>query len=469
MVFHCFRRLYAGAAILSAACCGLSIGWAESALAETLESALIKAYQDNAQLNAQRASVRATDENVPQALSGYRPKVGVVAGIGEQRTGQTIPANGTTISQYETITPYNYGISASQTLFNGFQTANKTRAAESQVYGAREGLRALEQTVLLNAAAVYMDVLRDTANVLIQRSNVTSLRQVLEQTKKRFEVGDVTRTDISQAAAQVAAAEAALFAAEAQLSTDTGNYETIIGVPPKDLKPGMPADRFLPKTLPVAVEAAVLENPNVTAAMYGIDVAFLQVKVNEGSLYPSVVVQGSVTQSNAPQIGVTSSFNALVTGQLNVPLYQGGAEYSLIRQSKEGLAQQRLALDLTRRQARANAEQAWAQLTAAKGALSRAQTQVAAAEDAVNGIREEMKVGQRTTFDLLNAQQVLVQARTTLIGAQHDRVAFSYSVLSAVGRLSPQVLGLSTPVYNPATHYYQVRDSWIGVRTPSGQ
>ena len=353
MAVYCVRRLGAAAFIvLVGALAGAVAG------AETLESALVKAYQDNAQLNAQRALVRATDENVPQALSGYRPKIGVIATLGEQRTGETaksvqpgLPA--TYSSQYETITPYSYGVSASQTLFNGFQTANKTRAAESQVFGAREGLRALEQTVLLSAATIYMDTLRDTANVLIQRSNVTSLRQVLEQTKKRFEVGDVTRTDISQAEAQVASAETALLAAEAQLATDSGNYETIIGLPPKDLKPGMPADRFLPKALVAAIQTAVLENPNVTAAMYGIDVAYLQVKVNEGSLYPSLVLQGTVQQFNSPQLGITNQFSASVTGQLNVPLYQGGGEFSLIRQSKESLAQQRLALDLARRQARA--------------------------------------------------------------------------------------------------------------------
>jgi outer membrane protein len=278
-------------------------------LAETIDSALVKAYQGNPQLNGQRALVRATDENVPQAPSGYRPKVAVTATLGEEAGSITqqssVPGGLISSTTAQTFTPYSYGITAAQTLFNGLQTANRTRSAESQVMAAREGLRILEQTVLLSAAMVYMDVLRDSANVAIQQSNVLALKQVLEQTNKRFSRGDVTATDVSQAKTQLAATELALMQAQYTLSGSRANYETVIGVPPRDLKPASPVDRFLPKTLAAAQTIGAAENPNITAAIYGIDVAYLQVKVNEGALFPTVTVQASIQQAQNPAVMVT--------------------------------------------------------------------------------------------------------------------------------------------------------------------
>jgi outer membrane protein len=447
--------------------------------AETIESALAKAYRDNPQLNAQRTLVRATDENVPQALSGYRPRVSVTASLGEEygkvveQSAVPIGASaGTTAAQNivaaQTFASYSYGITATQTLFNGLQTANRTRTAESQVMAAREGLRVLEQTILLNAATIYMDVLRDTGNVTIQKSNVAALRQVLEQTNKRFSKGDVTVTDISQAKTQLAAAELALLQAEYTLSTSRANYEVIIGVPPQNLKPAGPVDRFAPRSLPESIQVGASLNPNITAAMYGVDVAHLQVKIAEGALFPTLSVQASAQQAVNPVVLVASQFTALAAAQLTVPIYQGGGEYALIRQSKETVGQQRLNLDLVRLQNKANVVQAWSAIEAAKGALQKAHDEVAAAETAVNGILKEITVGERTTLDLLITQQNLVNARTALISAQHDRIVSSFSLLAAIGRLSPAVLALPTEIYDPQVHYRQIRDAWIGVRTPTG-
>jgi outer membrane protein len=353
-------------------------------------------------------------------------------------------------------------------LYNGNQTANKTRAAESQVSGAREGLRVLEEAVLLSAATIYMDYLRDAAIVEVNRSNVRVLDQTLKQTQDRFNVGEVTRTDVAQSEAQLAAGKTQLLAAQATLTTTQANFRRIIGNEPQALAPGSPVDRFLPATLPAAVELSLIENPNVTAAMYGIDVNFLQVKVNEGALLPTVSLQASVQQAYEQSLQVFRTFGASAIAQVSVPVYQGGAEYSLIRQSKETLAQQRLVLEQTRDQTRANTVTAWGQLVAGKAQVASAQSQVTASEIALNGVREEAKAGQRTTLDVLNAQQALVNARVALVTAQHDRVVASYSVLSSVGRLSPQVLNLSTTTYDPSVHYQQVRDSWFGVRTPDG-
>jgi outer membrane protein len=221
--------------------------------------------------------------------------------------------------------------------------------------------------------------------------------------------------------------------------------------------------------LPAAIELGMLQNPNVTAAMFGIDVSFLNVKVAEGALFPTINLVASIQQSYESTLPLLKSFGASVAAQLSAPVYQGGTEYALIRQSKETLAQQRLVLDQTRDQVRATVVQNWGQLQAAKAQITSAQAQVTASETALNGVREEARVGQRTTLDVLNAQQALVNARVAIVTAQHDRVVASYALLAAVGRLSPSVLGLGTTVYDPSVHYHQVRDAWTGVRTPDGR
>ena len=462
-------KVVTGAVVLLLACMGPA-----PALADTIGAALVRAYQNNPQLNAQRAQVRFTDENVPQALSGYRPQVAVTASAGYQYTDTNSTAGGAPNAIVRTEihganAPRSVGATVSQTIFNGQQTANKTRAAESQVSAAREGLRVLEQTVLLSAATIYMDYLRDSAIVEVQRSNVRVLEQTLKQTKDRFNVGEVTRTDIAQSEAQLAAGKTQLLTAEANLVTTRANFRRIIGNEPVRPAPGSPVDRFLPPTLPSAVELSLIGNPNVTAAMFGIDVSYLQVKVSEGALLPTVVLQGSVQQSYEQTLTFYRQFGASAIAQLNVPIYQGGAEYSLIRQSKETLAQQRLVLEQTRDQTRANTVTAWGQLVAGKAQVASAQAQVTASEVALNGVRDEAKAGQRTTLDVLNAQQALVNARVALVTAQHDRVVASYAALSAVGRLSPQVLNLPASTYDPSVHYQQVRDAWFGVRTPDGR
>src|ERR1700722_19621880 len=408
-------------------------------LADTIEAALVRAYQNNPQLNAQRASVRSTDENVPQALSGYRPKVAVTASAGYQYTDVNSTTGGSATDLVRTEThgtnpPRSAGLTITQTLYNGNQTANRTRAAESQVSGAREALRVLEQTVLLSAATIYMDYLRDAAILEVQRSNTRVLEQTLKQTQDRFNVGEVTRTDVAQSEAQLAAGKTQELTAEANLTTTRANFRRIIGIEPQNLAPGSPVDRFLPKTLPGSVELSLIENPNVTAAMFGIDVSFLQVKVNEGALLPTVTGQLSAQEQYQPAITTPKQFLASAIAQVSVPLYQGGAEYSLIRQSKETLAQQRLNLELTRDQTRANTVTSWGQLVAGKAQVASAQSQVTASEIALNGVREEAKAGQRTTLDILNAQQALVNARVALVTAQHDRVVASYAVLNSVGR-----------------------------------
>jgi outer membrane protein len=437
--------------------------------ADTMESALLRAYQNNPQLNAQRASVRVTDEAVPQALSGYRPKASLTFSGGGQFINRLDQgSSGKKIEQGDQG-PHAAALTVTQTVYNGNQTANKTRSAESQVFGAREGLRLIEQTVLLAAATIYMDYLRDAAILEVQRSNTKVLELTLKQTRDRYSAGLVTPTDVAQSEAQLAAAQSQELGAVSTLTTTRANFRRIIGNEPANLAPASPVDRYLPQTARGATEIALRENPNVTSAMYGVDVNFLTVKINEGALLPTVSLQANVQKVWQQNITQINQFTASASAQLNVPVYQGGAEYSLIRQSKEDLEQQRLTLEQVRDQARADTVTAWGQLLAGKSQVTAAQSQVEASEVAYLGTTKEAQVGQRTVIDILNAQQTLVNARVALVTAQHDRVVASYAVLNAMGRLSPQVLRLPTPTYDPSVHYQQVRDNWVGVRTPDGR
>jgi outer membrane protein len=366
-------------------------------------------------------------------------------------------------------TPHAVGLTGTQTLFNGQQTANKVREAESQVSAARETLRMMEESVLLSAASIYMDMSRDSANLEVQQNNVRVLQRTLTDTKNRFSAGQVTSTDVAQAEAQLAAGEASLHAAESTLMTTRANYRRIIGVEPENLAAASPVDRLAPPTLNGAIALGIAENPSVTAALYGVDVAQLQVKIAEGALWPTLVGQYSVQQQYNPQLLTPNLYTNTVSLNLSIPLYQGGAEYSAIRLDKENLGQQRLNVDQVRDQTRANVVQAWGQLQAAKAQVEAAIRQNDAAERALTGVRNEAMAGQRTTQDVLNAEQALVNARQSLLVAQHDRVVASYSLLSAVGHLSARELRLPVTIYDPQVHYHQVRDSWIGLRTPSGQ
>ncbi len=450
----------------------------------TMEGALIQAYHNNPQLNGQRAATRAADENVPTALSGYRPRVSGTASSTENYLETLTKTNAAIGQPLPTGVPAGYsktqgatvvnaaGVTVTQTLLNGFQTGNRTRQAEGQVFAARETLRTTEQTVLLNAATAYMNLLQTAAILDLQRSNVNVLEVTLRQTRDRFTAGEVTRTDVAQAESRLSGGRSQLSLAESNFITAKAQYQQVIGVPaPARLAPAAPVDRLSPRTLDGAIARGRTEHPTITTAMYNVDVAVHQVKIAEGALAPSLLAVGSVQKSygSLQSLSVLETLSASIAAQFTVPIYQGGAEYAAIRQSKEILGQRRMDLDTARDQVQSSVVQAWGQLEAAKAQINATQSQVTAAEVALNGVREEARVGQRTTLDVLNAQQDLVNARVALVTAQRDRVVASYTLLAAAGSLSPQILGLNIPVYDPVVHYQQVRDAWGGVRTPDGR
>jgi outer membrane protein len=444
---------------------------ASSSSAETLESALARAYGGNPTLDAQRASVRAVDENVPIALSGYRPTVAATASAGASyATGETGSGLGGGTQDFRRgLFPANVGLQVSQNLFNGFRTANSTRQAESQVFGARETLRTTEQTTLFNGAQSYMNVLRDTAILDLQRNNVEVLEEQLRQTRDRFNVGEVTRTDVAQAESRLAAARSQVALAEANLQASIATFRQVIGVEPRQLAPGRPIDRLVPRTLASSVEIGLIEHPAVISALHAVDVAELQVRVAEGALAPTVNLVGNVQQATNSQISGDQTLSASVAAQLTIPIYQGGAAYAQIRQAKETAGQRRIEAEATRDQVRAAVISSWGSLQSAKANVQAAQAQVTAAEVALTGVREEARVGQRTTLDVLNQQQELLNARVNLITAQRDRVVASYSVVQAIGRLNSKSLGLNIAQYRASQHFDQVKDLFWGVRTPDGR
>ena len=447
----------------------------EPASADTLRWALTQAYINNPQINAARAQVRGQDELVPQALSGYRPRISLSASAGEAYV-ETLSKVATFQGNVSSRTAGNngiqsYGATVQQTLLNGFGTANRTRQAEQQVSSSREALRNVEQTILLAAVQAYMNLIRDAATLNLQRSNVEVLQEQLRQTRDRYDVGEVTRTDVAQAESRLAVARATLLTAESNYTTSRSTYRQVIGVEAGRLDPASPVDRLSPSNLQQAIRAARSQHPQVTAQMFSVDAAQFQVKIAESSLYPTLTAVGQVTKSygSTTQLSTLETLQASAVAQFNVPIYQGGSEYSLIRQAKETLQQQRVNLDNQRDVQQQNLVQTWGLLEASKASVLANQTAVNAAEIALNGVREEARVGQRTTLDVLNAQQELVNARVNLVNAQRDRVVNSYGVLAGVGMLSPTVLQLDVPIYDPVVHYHQVRDTWAGVRTPDGK
>ncbi len=446
------------------------------ARAETMNGALVKAYLINPDINAQRAAVRQTDEDVPIANSGYLPTVQAVGsmGVAHANGNQIIPStsgSGTSEIRYATgAYPRSYGVQAEQNVFDGFRTINRIRSAKSQVLGAREQLRNTEQNTLLSGVTAYMDVLQNTAIVELDHNNVDVLKEQLRETRDRFTVGEVTRTDVAQAEASLASANATLLTDQAVLEASIATYRQVIGDQPKTLAPVKPLTRPQPKNLPEAVDISQVEHPAIVAQEHGVDVALLSIKIAEGALYPQANVQASLVQAfDVNQTPGLRQFNAQLVGNLTIPIYQGGQEYANIRQSKENLSVQELRASSVRDQIRQNVVASWGRNEAAIGVVKAARAAVAANEVALAGVREEAKVGQRTTLDVLNAQQALLSARTQLVRAEHDQVVFSYSLISAVGRLNVPTLGLAVDEYDPRVHFDQVKGKWFGVRTPDGK
>jgi outer membrane protein len=354
-----------------------------------------------------------------------------------------------------------------QPLFRGFRTVNAVNAAEATVRAGRETLRLAEQSVLLEAVTAFGDVVRDTAIVRLRENNVTVLTRDLRATQDRFNVGEVTRTDVAQAQARRAAAVAALDLARANLRTSRATYERVIGHPPSNLVEAT-ASRLVAKTLAENVEISLRETPSVVAALYREQAARFSIDLVRGELLPSAQLEANYSKRFDQGQGIDAIESTSVTGRLTVPFYTGGEVEARVRQAKHTHVQRLQEIEQARTEAQAQVVTAWAQLQAAKAAVESDQTAVNANRIALAGVREEERVGQRTLLDVLNAEQELLNSEVTLATDRRNLVVAAYTVLSTIGRLNAQELGVASLVYDPEQHYTQVRNKWFDISITHG-
>lgn len=443
-----------GLALLTAAL-GLGVFTSAVAQAETLNEALASAYQYNPRLDAERARLRATDEEVTRARSGFRPVITGSADINYQhsRTRQV----GVPGSIHNDFSPKGYGVDLVQPVFSGFRVINAVNESEANVRAARETLRGVEQGILLEAVTAFMDVVRDQAIVRLRENNVNVLSRELRATEDRFSVGEVTRTDVAQAQARRAGAVSALDLAKANLQTSRAAYERVIGHAPNNLVEPSGYQHAIPNSLQEAIDIGTHENPVVVGSLYLEQAARFGVDRIRGELLPSLQVEAFYQDRFDTSPTTRESEQAGVTGRLTVPIYEGGEVYARVRQQKHIHVSRLQEIEQARSEAEAEVVSAWSQLLAARAQVESDQSQVDANTTALAGVREEERVGQRTLLDVLNAEVELLNSRVQLVSTRRNVVVSSYTVLAALGRLDAVNLGFTAIAYDAEAHYQEVR------------
>ncbi len=456
---------WAGSAVVAA---GLLVS-VPSAGAETLEEALAAAYNTNPTLLADRARQRATDEGVPQAKSAWVPTVTMDASYQFNNSRRQsalsffgVPSAPITTTVY--TESYSASITAQQTLFQGFRNFNALRAAKAR---RREGvsvLTATEQSVLQAAVTAFTDTIRDLATVELNENNVQVLRRQLEASEDRFRVGEITRTDVAQSEARLSLSQSQLTDAEATLAEARARYEAVIGNPPGSLDSDPPLPD-LPGSLEEAIALALETNPDLLAAVEAEKASRFDVAQAKGGLLPTIALQarGQISEDTNRANNQSSSTQFLST--FSMPLYQGGRQFSIIRQTKHQASQFRIRVAEIRRRVIQDATNAWENLLAARARIVSDQQQVRANEIAFEGVQQEAQVGSRTTLDVLDAEQELLNSRVSLVRSERDEYVASYGLLSAMGLLTAQGLGLPVEIYDPERNYRAVRWKMIGYGT----
>lgn len=406
---------------------------------QTLEQALAAAYARNPALQAQRSKLRVVDEKVPEAQSGWKPSIDAVGGIGASRQslqGGVISPNA------QTLTPRDVGVTVTQPVFRGFRTVAGVRAAESEVAAQQAVLVSAEQDLLLETARAYLDVVQAQKVQELMRANEDVLRKELDATQSRFNVGEVTKTDISQAQARLNAAQASRIQADGDLDAQRATFARLVGEVPQNLvQPQLTLTD--PQTLDDAITLALKNHPSLVAAKNAKDAAKENVTVTRGSLLPEVNLVGSAGRSWDQSLMVPErQDSATIMARVTVPLYRAGADYARTRAASETVVQRGLELDDLRNRVREGAITAWQALTTARATITANEAGVKAAELALYGVQEESKVGTRTVLDILNAQQELLSAKVNLVRAHHDEALAILRVKAAVGDLTASSLKL---------------------------
>lgn len=426
--------------------------------AETLNEALVKAYLNNPTLKSERATVRATDEGVSQALANWRPDVSWDGSIYRSQSSNN---SRTGSNRDQGLTPMTSTFTVTQPLFRGFQTISETDKEEANVKSGRYDLAVKEQEVLLNTVTAYSNVLRDIAVLDLNKNNEAVLLRQLEATKDRFEVGELTRTDVSQAEARYAKATADRIQSESDLESSRANYKNLVGDLPVDLTtPQQLGD--LPTSAEETLEKASKNNPEFLAAYYDEVAAVENIDQTAGQLLPELnLVASSTTSLESSSQGSRSEDNRIGL-TLTVPFYQQGSVYSKVREAKQTAAEKRMDMEQARRDAIESAHAGWEGYIATKAQIQSYLAQIRAAEVALDGVQREAAVGSRTVLDVLDAEQELLDAKVSLVRAQRNELVAVYELKQAIGDLTADKLGLDTAIYDPDVHYNEVRDTWVG-------
>jgi outer membrane protein len=425
--------------------------------AQSLEQALVSAYLTNPQLEAQRAALRSTDELVPQALSGWRPSVLAEGAAIYNDTLRSAPGD-----EGDTFTTLQSSLAVDQEIYSGGETVANTRRAERLVRVERARLVVVEQDVLLQAVTVYTDLLAARAVLDFANQNVERLTRQLQATRDRFDVGEVTRTDVAQADARLSGAIADRVEAEGAVASAVAAYRRVINQEPAGLVVPAPLS-LLPASEDEAQHLAEDLNPNIAAAQFNLAAARADVDVAEAALLPRLSVRGELAYARDPTEVLDWRRDASIGANLSVPLYQGGAEYARVRQNKQTVRQRRDDLEDTLRAVRDEVTTAWEALVTATSRIESIGAQVRANEIAVEGARQEALVGQRTTLDVLDQESDLFQSQVDLVQARRDQIVASYRLKAAVGELTPAGLGLPVEPYNEEAYYDDTRNRWIGL------
>jgi len=443
--------------------CSLAVSAPGSA--QTLEEALALAYQKNPSLLAARAQLRATDEGVPIALSGWRPSVSISGDLSRRRNETEIfgsQGSGAQFSGGTTLrTSQQTTLQAQQPLFRGFRTLANTEQAKANVAAQRARLTSTEQNVMLDAASAYFDVLRDQAVVDLNEQNVRVLNRQLEATLDRFRVGEITRTDVAQAEARLSGAVAARIRAEGNFQRSVAAYVNTIGQMPQALTQPNPP-QMLPGSLENAISLAITENPNFIAANFTAEAAQQTVRAVRGELLPTVDLQGSYSRAWDTVADQSIVRGASARAVVTVPLYQKGAVYARLRQAKHTAGQRQLEAEQARLDARESVTSAWENYQAATASIESIAAQINASEIALEGVQREAEVGSRTVLDVLDAEQELLDARVDLVTSQREQLVAAYQLLSSMGKLTAVELGLNVNTYDPTAHYRNVEGQFFG-------
>ena len=425
----------------------------EPARGETLEDALMAAYSANPDLQAARAQLRAIDEGVPAAQAGWLPKVEVDASYGFTRR-RSFPNFTTVLTQQ--LHPVEATASITQTLFAGGRTFYSVKRAKANVRAGRADLENAEQQVLLGVVTSYMNVKRDEAVLDLNRNNVDVLRRELQATKDRFEVGQLTRTDVSQAEARLSGAVTQETQAEAGLTASRAAYARVVGQSPGTLAPAPPLPP-LPSSEDDSLAVGLQEAPALIAAREREIASRMSVAVARGNILPTVEIVASVDHNEQQTIPTAQSDSRNLIAQARWPLYQGGAEWAAIREAHHTNVQNIQEIASAERAVVEGVANGWEQLRAARAQVQSSQEQVRANTLAYEGVRQEAQVGSRTTLDVLNAEQELLNAKVSLETSQRDAYVAGYQLLSAIGRLSADRIGLPVEPYNPRAYYNKTK------------